>query len=223
MSVNLLMANRNHTPIISEIQAAEPDILLLQEYTCHWHEALQKAIGADYPYTIYVCQEDSFGTAVYSRSPFVGQPHHSLPLGSTDVPQIRTVIDIAGQKIAVYNVHLLPPRRLDYIIEQRIQWADLLALLAKETLPTIVGGDFNFTQRCPQAAAISRIGFTDAHTAAGRGRGATWPVNGPLRYVPGLRLDHIYLGRGFIPVTCRTGEGKGSDHRPVIVEVVRAM
>jgi len=65
------------------------------------------------------------------------------------------------------------------------------------------------------AARIHALGLRDAHDLAGFGRGATWPVRRWWRYVPGLRLDHIYVSDAFAVTESRTGVGRGSDHRPV--------
>ncbi len=219
MSVNLLAVNWDTAPIIAEIREADADILLLQEYTPHWHEALTQAFETSYPHRVDVQQDDSFGMAIYARHPFVGEPKTRLPLGEGLDPQMRAVIDWSGQPIAVYNIHLLPPRRLDYIVEHRLQWADLLDLLNDESLPTIIGGDFNFTEHSPHAAAIRDLGYLDAHAVAGWGRGTTWPVNSALRYLPGLRLDQLYLSPQWLGHQCQTGIGRGSDHRPLRVRM----
>ena len=108
---------------IEEIKAARPEILLLQEYTHHWHAALQEAIGSDYPHVAYVAREDSFGAAIYSRRPFVGRVRSDLPLGRGLEPQIRAVVRIADREVAVYNVHLLPPWGMEYTLENRAQIA----------------------------------------------------------------------------------------------------
>lgn len=219
MSVNLLMINENTAPIIGEIAAIEPDVLLLQEYTRHWHAALQEALGPAYPYVRYVTQSDSFGAAIYSRRPFVGEPERYLPLSVGDLPQIRAVIEIGGRDVAIYNIHLLPPYGLDYTTEGRVQFADLLDLLAAEKLPVIIAGDFNFAETSPHAAALRRLGLADAFSVGGWGRGTTWPVHGYFRWIPSLRLDHVYLDSQFACADCATGVGKGSDHRPVIARV----
>jgi endonuclease/exonuclease/phosphatase (EEP) superfamily protein YafD len=219
MSANLLRVNRNIAPIIDEIRAADPDILLLQEYTAHWHSALQAAIGREYPHERHVCRDDSFGTAIYSKRPFVGGVNMAVPLGSAEEPQVRAVVRIAGREVAVYNVHLLPPSGLDYTIENRRQFADLLDRLPKEPLPVIMGGDFNFTETTPHAAALGHIRMLEAFDLGGWGRGATWPVNSFFRWVPGIRLDHLYLRGNLTCSHCRTGIGRGSDHRPLIAKI----
>jgi endonuclease/exonuclease/phosphatase family metal-dependent hydrolase len=142
-----------------------------------------------------------------------------LPLGHSFVPQTRAVVRFAGRDVAVYNVHLLPPRRLDYTIEGRLQFADLRDVLSAEKLPYVVAGDWNLTNDTPQHRALRRVGARDAHDLAARGRGATWPVNSFFRYLPGLRLDHVYLGPGLTARSCQTGTGQSSDHRPVVADV----
>lgn len=92
-------------------------------------------------------------------------------------------------------------------------------MLAAEALPVIVGGDFNFTENSTNALVLRRQGLADAHSVGGWGRGATWPVNSFFRWIPSVRLDHIYLGGGLTCAECRTGTGEGSDHRPVIAGI----
>ncbi len=218
-SVNLLMVNRNSAPLVEEIRASGADIVFLQEYTDHWHEVLRASLGQEYPYECHVCREDSFGAAIYSSRPFISEPELDMPLGVSSLPQIRAVVEISHRPVAIYNVHLLPPIGLEYTTETRLQFADLLAHLAGESRPFILAGDFNFTERTPQAAALRRLGLIEAFDQGGWGRGSTWPVNSVFRYVPGLRLDHIYLGGGLACSDCRVGQGRGSDHRPVIAKI----
>jgi endonuclease/exonuclease/phosphatase (EEP) superfamily protein YafD len=219
MSANLLALNRNTAPIIQEVRAAQPDVLLLQEYADHWHTAFQAAVGEDYPHVRHITRGDSFGVAVYSRRPFLEEPSVSIPLGDVGVPQIRAVIEVDGKPVAFYNVHLVPPMSLDRVKATRMQLADLLDRLKSESLPAVVAGDFNFTETTPNAAAVERVGLVEAFTVGGWGRGPTRPVSGLFRWIPSLRLDHIYLGGGLTCSDCRTGVGKGSDHRPVIARI----
>ena len=128
-------------------------------------------------------------------------------------------VRIAGHKVTVFNVHLLPPRDLQYFGEARWQFADLLDALEREEGPVIVAGDFNFTAQSANASVLKRAGLREVHDLAGWGRGATWPVMSYLRRVPGLRIDHIFLGAGLTCLQATTGEGQGSDHRPVIAEL----
>ena len=220
MSANLLMVNTDTAGIFGEIQAAKPDVLFLQEYTAAWHEAVQKALAADYPYSSVVMREDSFGIALYSRTPFAGEVDQRFPLGRAGVEQMRGEIELGGRRFAIYNVHLLPPRTPLYTSEHRLQLADLVDTLRAEKLPYIVCGDFNFPETSPQHFELKRIGVLEAHEQSAIGRGATWPVNGVFRYiVPGVRIDHIYFSPEITATACEVGVGRGSDHRPVVADL----
>ena len=216
MTVNLLMVNENTQPLIDEIKAADPDLLLLQEYTNNWHLAITRQLATDYPHNQSVPREDSFGLAIYSKLPFTSKVNTPLPLGQDAVPQIHALIPFAGTEVSIYNIHLLPPWELEYTIETRHQFADLLDILEKDNRPIILAGDFNFTERSPQAAHLASAGLADTLSSAGFATKSTWPVHSFFRYIPHIRLDHIYISQDLACTHCTTGVGQGSDHRPVI-------
>jgi endonuclease/exonuclease/phosphatase (EEP) superfamily protein YafD len=221
MSINLLCVNRQTGPMLDEVRGVDPDVILLQEYAPHWHEALQRELIGYYPHYAGYPQEDSFGAAIYSRFPFREKPQLVASMGGGEVPQMRAVIDATGRDVVFYNIHLLPPRYLDYVIARNGQFAALLKELEKESLPFVLSGDFNFPATSPHARALKRSEITDAHDLGGYGRGATWPVNGLTRYLPapGFRIDHVYLSPGLTCASMRTGTGPGSDHRSLIATV----
>lgn len=219
MSANLLGANEDTAGIVGEVLAAKPDLLLLLEYRAHWHAAFQAALAADYPYAEYAQREDNFGMAIYSRMPF-GEPiEMAVPLGTPNTPQARAVVRLGSRDVALYGVHLMPPRGRAPAVEQRREFADLLDRLKRERLPIILCGDFNFTAASPFADELRRLGLIDTHRLGGRGRGTTWPALGFFRWLPGLRLDHIFLSRELTSPRSQTGLGQGSDHRPVLAEI----
>lgn len=221
LSVNLLCINHEVDALVREVRAADPDVILIQEYTRHWHDAFQRELLSDYPHHIGFPQEDAFGSAIYSRLPFREDPRLVMSMGGGDVPQIRAVVDVGGRGVVLYNIHLLPPRLLEYVVVRNSQFAALLRQLENEELPVVLSGDFNFPGTSPHARVLRRHGMTDAHDLAGFGRAATWPVNGVMRYlpVPGIRIDHVYLSPELTCRTIRTGRGEGSDHRPLIAEL----
>lgn len=221
MSANLLMVNKDREGILGEIVAAHPDLLLVQELTDPWKEAIDPAVRSWLPHSSYVTRDDSFGIGIWSSRPFVGNPERYLRMGTTRTPQQRVVVEFHGVPVVVYNLHLLPPRTVEYVAGHLREMRDLSVILAHETRSAIIGGDFNFTERTPQAATLAGLGFVDAQDRGGSGRGATWPVIGPLRYTfPGIRLDHIYLKGGLACRQLVTGTGRGSDHRPLIADLV---
>ncbi|MBU0616769.1 MAG: endonuclease/exonuclease/phosphatase family protein [Planctomycetes bacterium] len=219
MSANLLGRNQDTAALVAEVVGAKPDVLLLHEYRPHWHRTFQSAVANDYPYVDYVQRRDDFGLAVYSRLPFVTPVDTAIALGTGDTPQARVVVQSDGRDVAVYSVHLMPPKNRAYTTRQRQEFADLLELLKREELPIVLCGDFNFTNASAFADELARLGLIDAHRISGWGRGSTWPVLGFFRYVPGVRIDHVFLSRELTSTSSRTGIGHGSDHRPVIAEI----
>jgi endonuclease/exonuclease/phosphatase (EEP) superfamily protein YafD len=220
MSVNLLGCNKDTAGILAEVEVFQPDVLTLQEYRAHWHAAFQAALRDSYPYFCYQIRDDDFGQALYSRLPFARPAEMDLPLGTAGTPQTRAVLRVGEREAAVYSIHLMPPKSIEYARRQRGEFADLLELLAREERPAIVCGDFNFTNDSPFADDLARAGLTDVHHLCGVGRGATWPVLSFFRYLPGLRLDHVFLTEVFGGAACGTGIGRGSDHRPITAVIV---
>lgn len=87
-------------------------------------------------------------------------------------------------------------------------------LLGREPRPAIVVGDFNLVVESPRFRADWGH-WRDAFDAVGRGTGATWRS----RWY-GLRIDHVLSDARWRATTARVGPHVGSDHRPVLVELV---
>jgi endonuclease/exonuclease/phosphatase (EEP) superfamily protein YafD len=215
MSVNLLKRNYKTGPLIEEIRAAAPDVVAFQEYTSTWHARLSAEFGETYPYQAGLIREDSYGAAIYSRRPFLEPPTFDTPLGRGGYPQMGARLELNGEPLTLYDLHLRSPGSLGSVIEQRAQFADLQRLLSSERGPCVVAGDFNATNESAFLQALLAIGYADAHSLAGWGRGATWPVRWGGRWLPGIRLDHILLNSALSASQSWTGVGAGSDHRPV--------
>lgn len=223
MSVNAFAGNRQPAALLDEILASDVDLLLIQEYTPTLHALAHATLLSRLPHAVVEPQTDCFGLAMYSRRPFVGPVETHVPLGVADNPQMRAVIELDGRELTIYNVHLFPPSSLDYVKEQRRGFADLLDHLTRELLrddrATLVAGDFNFTNESPMGVALRGIPLRDVQTIAGRGRGATWPNLGPLAFLPGVRIDHLYVTESLLVLDAGVGKGSGSDHRPVLAAI----
>jgi len=220
MSSNVMSSNRDTTDILGEVLAADPDLVVLVEYSPRWHAAAQKALSARYPHQAIAVRRDPMGVAIYSKLPFVRPVETYVPLGIVDHPQVRAVVRFGGVDITVYGVHLLPPRGRAFITEARTQFADLMEHVSHETGPTIVLGDFNSTGDGVQGSMLRAAGFKEAQHEAGWWRGSTWCVAGWMRYLPGIRIDQVYANDGLRFVRSVTGVGRGSDHRPVMADLV---
>ncbi len=218
LSANLLAFNGETEDLVAEVVDAAADVVLLQEFTPAWQAAFRRALDATHPHRFELPRPDTFGNAVFSRRPFV-EPPRAVLLADSGTPHIRCAIELDGRSLAVYCVHISPPISPRYVTTQRLEIAELLDAIASEPLPVVVGGDFNFTPSSAFAALFGRAGLREAHRVAGFGRGATWPVRGRARFLPGIRLDHLFLSPQLTAASAVTGVGAGSDHRPVIAEI----
>ncbi len=159
----------------------------------------------------------------------------------------RFVIKVGDRSVAIYSVHLPTPRSsLAHVFSPRValemlwlskaptdgfssyrEWLDarialarsLVSVFDKETLPFIVGGDFNMPDHGIVYHTFANR-LTDAFAAAGRGWGMTFPGthDGRIPALLGrwLRLDYWFAGHGWKPVDCRVGKDTVSQHSAVL-------
>lgn len=232
MSANLLVGHADEDALLAEIARHDPDLLIFQEYTPAKADVLVPRLKAKYPYRHEAMRQHAFGGAVFSKLPFVGEPedapHAELRAGAglreggvvgIQDPQIRVVVEFAGAPVVVQNIHDAPPMGGSYLAEQRrfIGW--LARWAAAEPRAVLIAGDFNSTPESVNAADLRAAGLTEAHTAAGVGRGGTWPTDGPLSWFPRVRIDQVWT-RGLRCVSSVVGEPNASDHRPVVARFV---
>lgn len=87
-----------------------------------------------------------------------------------------------------------------------------------QTLPVIIAGDFNM----PVESAIYRQYwglFRNAFSSSGRGYGFTSVDIHKGIPIP-IRIDHILTGNGLTPLVCKVGSDVGSDHLPLIADII---
>ncbi len=180
--------------------------------------------------------------AVFSRYPLqqgreyqTQHPPHTWPRTSL----LEVIMETPAGTIALASVHLPSPRyglqtlldrktglrlsRKGLLIKEtegRRQTAlEVQSIIAAQSLPVIVAGDFNM----PADSSIYREvwkGYTNAFSAAGFGYG--WTERTSVRGIPlRIRIDHIVTGSGFGIQNCKVGPYVGSDHRPLIAEIVK--
>lgn len=167
------------------------------------------------------------------------------------LPAARFQVDAPGGPVVIYVAHLRSPRdalrkygewkfwrwtwfglppgvhvgnTLDfYWREQEAVMAALLEKMRAETLPTLVLGDWNLPDFGPRYRTLTRD-FQDAHRAAGRGYGFTFPGDVSLAAAfnrPWLRIDYILADRRHWQVLeCRVQEAAGgSQHRGLLARL----
>lgn len=107
-------------------------------------------------------------------------------------------------------------------MDERIQAAEkLMEVLQKEERPFLVAGDFN----APSPGYVKDIfasNLTDVFAAAGRGYGLTFPGStwNPLSlFGPWLRIDYIFAGKGWRPISCEVEPRQSAQHLGIAATV----
>lgn len=131
---------------------------------------------------------------------------------------LRATVETEGGPLRLYAVHAVAP-----FSGGREPWIDGLGRIAGAVrtgrLPVLTAGDFNATWGHRAFRRLLDAGLTDAAAARGRPFQMTW---GQGRLVPPLtRIDHVLTSPGLAVVAIRTGEGQGSDHRPLVADIIR--
>ena len=220
MHFNLLRSNRQTDRVLEEVRDVNPDLVVLHEYAPHWHDAVLPVLGPAYPHVRTGARPGSYGWAIYSRFPIVGEPAGAGPARSVsrDAGPGRT----GGARHPRSLVRRPPsgrPRTLPVLVCNEVSsstcetcWprSDFrCSCVATSTSPVPIG----CTGPCWRSGWWTP---TNRPARAGARPGRSSRL---LRYVPGIRIDHIYLRGGLTCLEAHTGIGAGSDHRPVIAEI----
>ena len=140
-------------------------------------------------------------------------------------PSAVVTLEIADRTIDVVPLHLPSPewssvRRTPVatLVGQaaaRREAATVAAAATSGSSALVVAGDLNSTPLGDPWRALRAAGLTDAHEAAGVGAGFTRFL-GPF----GFRIDAIFTGGAVRPTRTWVGPADGSDHHPVLTDVV---
>jgi vancomycin resistance protein VanJ len=239
LTFNVWGRNQRMDDVAAWILNSGADVVMLQEIVPFDDWRILPKLAELYPYRSSQDDDERWGgtpnsNVTLSRYPIVAMQMIDLNTPETANP-LRIVLDVNGQHVAVYNVHLAWPARhsprlslpgwidnfylqvvLGYDDKARNQQiANLLEHLKHETLPYIVAGDFNTSDQTPTYNALAAQ-MHDSFREAGRGLGGSWPVSSarglPAIVPPIIRIDYIWHSDAFQSLDARQGPPLGSDH-----------
>ncbi|MCX6879516.1 MAG: endonuclease/exonuclease/phosphatase family protein [Verrucomicrobia bacterium] len=212
LSFNVLHKNKRYADTVSWVQATDPDIAFFPEATKAWEAGLAP-LKATMPHSIVHARWDNFGLAVFSKHPIVEQS--LVPSTAVGVVMLQVTLEIDGRRVVFVGVHPASPLSAAYSRDRDEVLQDLAKRLNHETRPMIVAGDFNAT---PWSHAMQPLFDADLRdTMLGRGFSATWRRGLPLVAIP---IDHILVGGRISTAKRWTGPDLGSDHRPIVAELL---
>lgn len=213
---NVGKESRQQDALFDEIREAEPDVLVLTEFTEAWHNEFHASeLPANFPHATHLEKYTPAATVIYSRLPIT---EDELVYESRRIV-VKARLEAGDSEVCVYAIHA--PRPLRSPLHRYDEYWDLvLSDLGDEVGngPLLLIGDFNAT---PYSLIIRKVrqqlGLRDCHAVAGRGWVTTWP-NG-TRALPPIRIDHALISPGLDCAAITEGHGVGSDHRPLIVDL----
>lgn len=222
------------------LQGTNADVVLLQELPAAWATRPINLLAESYPHQfVQSARSFKYGNAILSKHPIVQA--ENIHLDETDrFVQQRAVLSVHDRRVVVYNVHFEPvlgdtprfhPTRfyspllwmaLAYDNTRRDQQFHQVAELARgESLPTLIGGDFNTSEHASSYNTLAAV-LRDSFREVGVGLGGTWPQGGtfgtPHWLPPLLRIDYLWHNDALIALHAEIGDPLSSDHLPLTAE-----
>jgi len=211
MTVNVFTANRNYAGLLALLKSERPDVVAVLEIDEVWAAALAD-LETEFPHRLVLPQEDNFGIGLFSKRPF----EEITPVDLEGVPAVRAVVKVGDVPITVLAVHTLPPASPLYIQIANKQLDLLPKLMQEDENPVILLGDLNVTRWSPYFVDLLDVsGASDARQ--GYGVVGTWPSHLWPCLIP---IDHCLYTPPLHVVDLRRGPRFGSDHLPLIIDLV---
>ena len=211
---NVAGDNTYHQDLMQEIADADPDVVVIAECYPAWAQVLR-----DSP-TMAAYNDGTNLAAPYGNDVVV---RSRLPLARQQTllsaNRFSTLVDVVLGDRSLRLMCLHSPRPLtDPTNHYGEFWRRTQSVLAEQPEPLVVIGDFNATQHSLVYQQLNAGGhLRSAHTDRGRGYATTWP-NGLVPFPP-IRIDQAMLSPGVECLAIREGIGRGSDHKPLILDV----
>lgn len=206
---NLRFTNLRCAELLSQIEAEQPDLLVLSEL---WPEAwreLEPGLTA-WPHRLVHPLPGCFGIALLSKLPLTEA--RVVALGQEWTPGIVAKAEHPSGPIGILAAHAPPPGLARQSAERDRSLAAIPALLTDLPPRRLVLGDLNAT---PWSTSFRQLVQSTGLADSTRGAGlqGSWPnwLPGPLR----IPIDHILVSPGIGVESRHLGTAFGSDHLPV--------
>lgn len=213
---NKLHSNTNYQLITEYMQEQNVDVAAFQETNAEQLAHIQNSSGYTYSASAYSVNPSMESTVGFvSRIPVNASSITDLGDGYTIMRAVMQPKDT--QPVAFYSVHIPPPFTKKMFDHGNKSFDIVTELIANDTLPVIIGGDFNTTPYSPKLQDFNAA--TNGTIRAAQNEllpKCSWYGKGPLVC---MRIDHIYISVSAQHISTTISPELGSDHRMIITEL----
>lgn len=208
---NVLQDNDRYQELMSMIDEADADVVLVVEIDHRWAAALEP-LRDKYPHVVEHISDDTYGMMLFSRLELIDAELKFLI--DENVPSIHADVSLpSGRRVAVRCLH--PPPPVPTFATRSIERDAELLIVGKEVKaldkPVIVFGDLNDVAWSRTNYLFQDIsGLLDPRI--GRGFYNTFHAQIPILRFP---LDHCFHSNHFRLIDFKRLDYFGSDHFPV--------
>lgn len=216
MTANVLTSNRNAPALLDLVHQHRPDLLVTLESDRWWQDQLD-TLQAEYSHTIKCPLDNLYGMHVYSRLPL--SESRIAYLVEPGKPSMHALIKLpSGQSIRGHFLHPAPPgpTKNEASTERDAELVIVAKSVADVDMPVIVTGDLNDVAWSETTRLFRKIsGLLDPRV--GRGMFNTFHADYWFMRWP---LDHLFHSDHFTLSALKRLRGFGSDHFPLLTELV---
>ena len=212
-AANVLMQNTDYAGLIREIDAVDPDILLLMETDEAWTAAVEPVLSR-YDTVIREPLDNHYGLVFATR--LKANKAEAVYLVNDDTPAVFAELTTkAGKTLRYVGLHPRPPVPGNDTDERDAQILFAARFARKSNVPLIAMGDFNDAAWSDTAHLFKTVGeYLDPRI--GRGLYASFDARSKLLRVP---IDHMYVTKEVAVASFGRGNSFGSDHFPMIAKI----
>ncbi len=216
LNANVLMTNENAGQLLEIIKEQKPHVIVLLETNDWWEKALA-VLDKQYNWSLKCPRSNYYGMHLFSQLPL--QEESIKYLVESDIPSMHAIVRLpSNERIRLHCVHPAPPSPTenDESSERDAELVILAESVADADIPTIVCGDLNDVAWSSSTRLFRKLsGLLDPRV--GRGMYNTFHADYFFLRWP---LDYLFHSKEFYLARLETLEHFGSDHFPILVELV---
>lgn len=213
MTFNVLYNHPQPERVIEHVLKADADIVCLLETNERWSKHLQP-LRDKYPHHVEELDYGAFGFACFTRLPVKSMTTRYFAHGL--FPSLVMELEYESKPLTVIATHPPPPMSSHTASIWQTQFIEIAKFASTIQHDLIVAGDLNATPWCHGMHLLQTGSGLQFRTAA-----PVWPPTWGLNLPMMIPIDHV-LVKGELSIMQRTiGPDVGSDHRPVLVRLLR--